>query len=128
MQMSSQLTCTRVFVVLVPSVGVLRLFIIIARALVQPSFSAGAAVPELALPAADDGLGAVEALRALKAVSPRALRVMPAVTVLSTRLHVNDGQKCQYHRDGHRESRASPHPVTNSCNENTSGLGQDQLS
>lgn len=59
------------------------LAVVVATALVKASLSAGAAVAQRAAAAADGGVATVEALGALEADAPDALRVQPAVAVLA---------------------------------------------
>lgn len=57
--------------------------VVVAGALVEARFGAGAAVAEGAAAAADGGVAAVEAFGALEAVPPAALPVQPTVAILA---------------------------------------------
>lgn len=85
-----QFTCPGVFALLVARTLLLSApFVVVTGALVKPGLGTGAAVTQLALAAADDRLCGVVALRTLETVSPCALRIPPAVAVLTARLHVH---------------------------------------
>jgi len=91
--------------------------VVVTRALVQARLRAGAAVAQLALPAADDRVLAVDhLLRALEALLPGALRrvaVVPAVAILPARLHVQDERQ----QESHDRRETAPHPgqLSTSC-------------
>lgn len=86
-------TCTGVLVLLALCPGLLSLPVVIAAPLIQPRVRAGAAVAQLAFPAADDRVFSVDLLRALEPFFPRALGVLPAVAILPTGFHVDNDQE-----------------------------------
>lgn len=102
--MFDKFTCPGVVALLVARPGLFSApLVVVTGALVEPGLGAGAAVAQLALAAADDRLGGVVALRTLEPFPPCALRVPPAVTVLTARLHVHHRYRGQKHREGHWE-------------------------
>lgn len=85
-------TCTGILVLLALCPGLLSLPVVIAAPLIEPCLRAGAAVAQLAFPAADYRVLSVDLLRALEPFFPRALGVAPAVAILPTGFHVNNNQ------------------------------------
>lgn len=103
-------TCIRLLIVLVFCPGFLSLLVVLAAALIQPRVNAGAAVAQLAFPAADDRVLRVDLLRTLEPFFPSALGVLPAVAILPAGFYVdNDQEKGHDHGDIRRES-SSVHP------------------
>lgn len=101
-------TCSGVLVLLALCPRLRSLPVVVAAALVQPRLHAGAAVAQLAFPAADDRVRCVDLLRALEALLPGALGVLPAVAELPTGLHVfNDQEENHQRGDGHRETSSA---------------------
>lgn len=102
-------TCTGVLVLLVVCPGLRWLSVVIAAPLIKPRIRAGAAVAQLAFPAADYRVYSVYLLRALKTLFPDTLGVPPAVAKLPARFHINNDQQQSHNRgDRHRET-SSPH-------------------
>lgn len=103
-------TCIRVLIVLVFCPGFLNLLVVLAAALIQPRVHAGAAVAQLAFPAADDRVLRVDLLRALEPFFPSALGVLPAVAILPAGFYVDDDQEKGHDHGGIRRESSSVHP------------------
>lgn len=86
-------TCIRVLILLALCPGLQGLPVVIAAPLIQPRVRAGAAVAQLAFPAADDRVLPVDLLRTLESLFPRALGVLPAVAKLPAGFHVENNHE-----------------------------------
>lgn len=107
-----QPTCAAVFVFLTSSARPCGLLVVVAGPLVQPGVAARTAIAKLALSAAYNCILTIEALRALETVTPRALRVVPAVTILASGLHLHDRQQESRDHGERHQGACSEHKRT----------------